>query len=88
MKKIPFWCLSCLWIFLVITLSLSCVRSRPFIRYDKLRSLPKLTAQDVENLSPEVKAVLILRDEQLKSHILTLEGKIDKYNESVGKSYK
>lgn len=77
--------------FIVCLLALSlasCVRSRPVIKYAKLTDLPKITVSDLASLSEEARRKLVERDEKLKSYILTLEAKIDKYNESARKSHR
>lgn len=81
MKKV---CIVCLLILLVV----GCVPSRPRIKYVKLVGVPKITAQEASSLPDDVMAKLIKRDEMLKSHILTLEAKIDLYNESVDRSHR
>ncbi len=77
------------WIIGLLALfAVGCVRSRPIIKYTKLRDLPTFSAVELEQLSEETRNKLIEKDEKLKSHVLTLEAKIDKYNEYARKSHR
>lgn len=71
---------------LLILLLAGCIRTRPYIKYTKLTDVPIVTQQELSPLPDEVMKKLIERDEKLKSYIITLESKINKYNESVKRS--
>lgn len=84
MTDIKKLCAVCLLALLVA----GCARSRPIIKYTKLADVPKFTSSEISSLSAETMEKLIKKDEMLKSYILTLEAKIDKYNEYARQSHR